>query len=146
MQITALTSQQINMNKHIDTIQKQVDSIKHDYGDINTRMNKTEKLVTSMENKTSGQLSELTKRIQILEVVDRPEANSNAVAHPISKRDSIRLQYNIRQKISEIEDIQSRKLNLILHNLPESDTEYDDIQGVYIEERNSISGLLLSQR
>ena len=33
--------------------------------------------------------------------------------------------------MSEIEDIQSRKCNLILHNLPESDTEQDDIQGGY---------------
>ena len=57
LQITALTSQQINMNKHIDTIQKQVDSIKHDFEDINTRTNKTEKLVISLENKTSVQLS-----------------------------------------------------------------------------------------
>ena len=45
------------MNKHIDTIQKQVDSIKHDFEDINIRTIKTEKLVTSVENKTSGQLS-----------------------------------------------------------------------------------------
>ena len=49
------------MNKHIDTIQNQVDGINHDFEDIHTRKNKTEKLVTSMENKTSGQLSELTK-------------------------------------------------------------------------------------
>ena len=99
LQITALTSQQINMNKHIDTIQNQVDSIKHDFEDIHTRTNKTEKLVRSMENKTSGQLSELTKIIQTLETVDRPETNSNAGAHPISKRDSSRLQYKIRQEV-----------------------------------------------
>ena len=131
MQITALTSQQINMNKHIDTIQNQVDSIKRDFEDIHTRTNKTEKLVTSMENKTSGQLSEQTKRIQTLETVDMPETYSNAGTHTISERDSSRLQYKIRQEISEIEDIQSRKFNLILHNLPESDTEQDDIQGVH---------------
>ena len=119
------------MNKHIDTIQNQVDSIKRDFEDIHTRTNKTEKIVTSMENKTSGQLSELTKRIQTLETVERPETNSNAGTHTISERDSSRLQYKIRQEISEIEDIQSRKFNLILHNLPESDTEQDDIQGVH---------------
>ena len=126
------------MNKHIDTIQNQVDSIKRDFEDIHTRTNKTEKIVTSMENKTSGQLSELTKRIQTLETVDRPETNSNAGTHTISERDSSRLQYKIRQEISEIEDIQSRKFNLILHRrnqkkkkLPESDTEQDDIQGVH---------------
>ena len=60
------------MNKHIDTIQNQVDNIKHDFEDIHTMTNKTEKLVTSMEHKTSGQLSELTKTIQTLETVDRP--------------------------------------------------------------------------
>ena len=133
MQITALTSQQINVNKHIDTIQNQVDSIKRDFEDIHTRTNKTEKLVTSMENKTSGQLSvsELKKRIQTLGTVDRPETNSNAGTHTISERVSSRLQYKIRPEISEIEDIQSRKFNLILHNLTESDTEQDDIQGVH---------------
>ena len=130
MQITALTSQQINTNKHIDTIQNQVDSIKHDFVDIHTRTIKTEKLVTSMENKSSGQLSELTKIIQTRETVDRPETNSNAGSHPISERDSNRLQYKIRKEISEIED-KSRKFCLILHNLPESDTEQDDIQGVH---------------
>ena len=88
LQIMALTSQQINMNKHIDTMQNQVDSIKHDFEDIHTRTNKTEKLVTSMENKISGQLSELTKIIQTLDTVDRPETNSNAGAHTISERDS----------------------------------------------------------
>ena len=66
-----------------------------------------------------------------METVDRPETNSNAGAHPISERDSIRLQYTIRQEISEIEDIQSLKFNLILHNLPESDTAQDDTQGVH---------------
>ena len=86
---------------------------------------------TSKENKTSGQLSELTMRIQTLEVVYRPEANSNAGAHPISKMDSSRLQYKIRQEISEIEGIQSRKFNLILYNIPESHTEHGDIQGVH---------------
>ena len=85
------------MNKYIDAIQKQVDSIKHDLEDINTRTNKTEKLVTSMENKTSCQLSELTKGIQTLEVIYRPEANSNAGAHPTSEMDSSRLQCKIRQ-------------------------------------------------
>ena len=85
------------MNKHIDTIRKQIGSIKHDYEDINTRTNKTEKLVTSMENKTSGQLSQLTNKIQTMEVVDRPEANSNAVAHPISERDYSRFQYKIKK-------------------------------------------------
>ena len=73
------------MNKHIDIIQNQVDSIKNDFEHIHTRANKTEKRVTSMENKTSGQLSELTRSIQTLETVDRPETNSNAGAHPISE-------------------------------------------------------------
>ena len=80
-----------------------------------------------MENKTSGQLSKLRKIIQTLETLDRPETNSNAGAHPITKKDSNRLQYKIRQEISEIEEIQSRKFNLILHNLPETDTVQDDI-------------------
>ena len=109
LQITALTSQQINMNKHIDTIQNQVDGIKRDFENIHTRTNKTEKLVTSMENKTSGQLSEQTKRIQTLETVDRPETNSNAGTHTISERDSSRLQYKIRQEISEIERTSSHE-------------------------------------
>ena len=65
--------------------------------DINTRTNKTEKLVTSKENKTSGQLLELAKIILTLKTVDRPETNSNAGAHQISERDSSQFQYNIRQ-------------------------------------------------
>ena len=62
--------------------------------------NKTEKLFTSMENKTSGHLSELTKRIQTLETIDRPETNCNAGARPISEIYSSRLHYKIRQEIS----------------------------------------------